>query len=106
MRQYKKENRKYPSKLKVSKVTPVFKDDDDTDPNNYRAISLLSIFNQIFEKLMYKHLVNFIEKHNLIDKRNMVSVRAFPLIMQSWILIAQSKVTWIKNVLPARHLLI
>ena len=58
---------KYPSKLKVSKVTPVFKDDDDTNPNNYRPISLLSIFNRIFEKLMYKRLVNFIEKHNLID---------------------------------------
>ena len=58
---------KYPSKLKVSKVTPVFKDDDDTDHNNYRPISLLSIFNRIFEKLMYKRLVNFIEKHNLID---------------------------------------
>ena len=58
---------KYPSKLKVSKVTPVFKDDDDTDPNNYRPISILSIFNRIFEKLMCKRLVNFIEKHNLIN---------------------------------------
>ena len=58
---------KYLSKLKVSKATPVFKDDDDTDPNNYRLISLLSIFNRIFEKLIYKRLVNFIEIHNLID---------------------------------------
>ena len=32
----------YPSKLKIAKITPVFKSDDDTDANNYRPISLLS----------------------------------------------------------------
>ena len=53
--------------LTLTQVTPVFKDDDDTDPNNYRPVSLLSIFNRIFEMLMYKRLVNFIEKHNFID---------------------------------------
>ena len=33
--------------LTLTQVTPVFKDDDDTDPNNYRPVSLLSIFNRI-----------------------------------------------------------
>ena len=44
----------FPKKLKLAKVVPVFKNGDDTDPNNYRPISLLSIFNRIFERLMYK----------------------------------------------------
>ena len=57
---------KYPSKLKMSKITPIYKADDETDPNNYRPISLLSIFNRIFEKMMYKRLANFIEKNNLL----------------------------------------
>ena len=39
----------YPSKLKHAKIIPIFKSDDDTDPNNYRPISLLSISNRIFE---------------------------------------------------------
>jgi len=30
---------KYPSKLKISKVNTIFKADDMTDPNNYRAIT-------------------------------------------------------------------
>ena len=34
----------YPSKLKHAKVIPVFKCDDETDPSNYRLISLLSVF--------------------------------------------------------------
>ena len=49
----------FPSKLKLAKVVPVYKSDDVTDPNNYRPISLLSIFNQIFEKLIYKRLKSF-----------------------------------------------
>ena len=44
----------YPSKLKIGKITPIFKSDDESDANNYRPISLLSNFNRIFEKIMYK----------------------------------------------------
>ena len=58
---------KYPSKLKISKVTPIFKVGDETDPDNYRPISLLSNLNRVFEKLMYNRLIQFINKHNLLD---------------------------------------
>ena len=44
----------YPSKLKMAKITPVFKGDDDTHANNYRRISLLSNFNRVFEKIIRK----------------------------------------------------
>ena len=57
---------KCPSKLKMSKNIPIYKADDETDPNNYRPISLLSIFNIIFEKMIYKRIANFIEKNNLL----------------------------------------
>ena len=36
----------------MAKIIPIFKADDKTDANNYRPISLLSNFNQIFEKLI------------------------------------------------------
>lgn len=52
----------YPSKLKHAKTIPVLKNEDESDPNNYRPISLLSVFNRIFEKLMYKRLEPFIDK--------------------------------------------
>ena len=50
----------------MSKIVPVFKSDDEYDPNNYRPISLLSNFNRTYEKLMYTHMVSFIEKNELL----------------------------------------
>ena len=56
----------YPAKLKLAKVVPVFKDDDDTLPENYRPISLLSIYNLTFEKLIHARLTKFINMNNII----------------------------------------
>ena len=53
----------YPHLLKHAKVIPVYKTGDETDPCNYRPISLLSVFNRLFEKLMYKRLRSFCEKN-------------------------------------------
>ena len=53
----------YPAKLKISKITPVFKNDDET---NYRPISLLSNFNRILEKLMYNRMIDFIDQNDII----------------------------------------
>ena len=55
----------YPHKLKHAIVTPIYKADDETDPNNYRPISLLSVFNRIFEKLMYKRLKSFKNRNDI-----------------------------------------
>ena len=59
----------YPAKFKLAKVVPVFKDDDDTLPENYRPISLLSIYNRIFEKLIHARLTKFINNNNIIYNR-------------------------------------
>ena len=58
---------KYPSKLKQAKVIPVFKSEDPiTDLSNYRPVSLLSVFNRTFEKLMYKRLKSFIDSNGIL----------------------------------------
>ena len=55
-----------PDVLKVSKVTPVDKGGEVMDPSNFRPISTLSALTQIFEKLVYKQLINYIEKHDIL----------------------------------------
>jgi len=57
----------YPNKLKMAKIVPIFKQDDETDANNYRPISLLSNFNRIFEKIVFKRMESFIERKNLLS---------------------------------------
>ena len=56
----------YPSKLKKAKVIPVFQTEDETDAHNYRPITLLSIFDRIFEKVMYKRMIHFINFKNIL----------------------------------------
>jgi len=54
--------------LQLAKVVPVVKSGEDTDPNNYHSISLLSAFNRIFERLMYKRLKSFSKIDGLFYK--------------------------------------
>ncbi|CAB3991318.1 Hypothetical predicted protein [Paramuricea clavata] len=62
-----------PTSLKLAKVIPVFKKGLQNYLNNYRPISLLSIFNKILEKLVYKRLHQYLEwkeilKDDLVDE--------------------------------------
>ena len=56
----------YPSKLKGAKVIPVNKTGDRSEPGNYRPISVLSVFNRLFERLMHERLTSFIEKKKIL----------------------------------------
>ena len=77
----------YPSKLKHAKVSPVYKTGDRTEPGNYRPISLLSVFNRLFKRLMHKGLTSFIEKKNtFFIMHSMVSEQTVLLSRQFWIL--------------------
>jgi len=59
---------KVPNLLKMAKVIPIFKKGDNRFPENYRPISLLSIFDKIFEKIVCRRILNFWNKHNVIYK--------------------------------------
>ena len=58
----------FPDELKIAKVIPIYKSGDKTSIENYRPISVLSVFSKILEKIMYNHLINFINKHNILYK--------------------------------------
>ena len=56
----------YPNELKTAKVVAIYKKGHHYLTENYRPISLLSTFNKIFEKLLHKRLLSFIEKHKIL----------------------------------------
>ena len=60
----------FPNELKVSNIIPLFKAEDPMMFNNYRPVSLLSIFSKIYEKAMYSRIVDFLETHKILyDKQ-------------------------------------
>ena len=60
---------RYPSNLKIAKVSPIHKGGDKNDIDNYRPISVLTQFNRILERLIAKRLVSFFERFNIISKK-------------------------------------
>ena len=72
-----------PDLFKIATVTPVFKKGGQTSLNNYRPISVLSIFNKLLEKLMQKRILQFLEKKKVINASSLASVQITPLIMLS-----------------------
>lgn len=55
-----------PHSLKVAKVIPIYKAGDPTLVSNYRPVSVLPCFSKIMEKLVYKRLLKYLEKHNIL----------------------------------------
>ena len=58
----------YPSLLKISKVTPIFKKGSHLLPDNYRPISVLGHINKIYETLLYSRLSTHFNNNNLLYK--------------------------------------
>ena len=56
----------FPEKLKIMKVIPLHKGGSTQDLNNFRPISLLSIFDKIIEKILHKRLYQFLEHHHIL----------------------------------------
>jgi len=57
----------FPNKMKTARVVPIFKSGDNSNPDNYRPISLLSNFSKILEKIIANRLVCFLEENDIIS---------------------------------------
>ena len=56
----------FPDSVKIANVVPIHKKGSTLDINNYRPISLLSVFSKVFEKCMYQRLNDFLEVNEII----------------------------------------
>ena len=57
-----------PNELKIARVIPLFKADNNMLISNYRPVSVLPVFSKILERLMYNRLYSFIIKHDVLYK--------------------------------------
>jgi len=58
----------FPHIWKQANVIPIFKKGEKSSPKNYRPVSLLNILGKIMEKIIFKHMYNHLNKHDIIYK--------------------------------------
>ena len=56
----------FPDFWKLERVTRIIKSGNKSDANNYRPISIISVFARIFEKIVYDQLYNFLTIKNIL----------------------------------------
>ena len=56
----------FPTRLKFSQITPLFKKGSKSEIANYRPISLLTFFSKIFEKVIFNRLRDHVTNHNIL----------------------------------------
>ena len=56
----------FPSCLKIADVEPIFKTADKCQVNNYRPVSLLSVFSKVIEKVVYTGTIDFLIHHSIL----------------------------------------
>ena len=59
----------FPQPWKEAKISPIFKNGSKDDVNNYRPISILPTLSKIIEKWIQKHLMSFLNNHNLLHEK-------------------------------------
>jgi Reverse transcriptase (RNA-dependent DNA polymerase) len=58
----------FPNSLKISKITPIFKDGNRQNVANYRPIAILPVVSKVFEKVIKNRLTEYLDKGNIINK--------------------------------------
>ena len=57
----------FPSELKLARVVPVFKSGDPSlITSYYRPISVYNFFSNVFEKVIYYHIISLIHKNDVL----------------------------------------
>ena len=59
----------FPDKLKIAKVSPIFKNGEKDRLTNYRPISVLPCFSKILERIMYDRLYSYLIENKKLSKK-------------------------------------
>ena len=59
----------FPDKLKIGKVSPIFKNGEKDHLTNYRPISVLPCFSKVLERIMYDRLYSYLTENKILFKK-------------------------------------
>ena len=81
----------------LSVIIPLFKKGDDSDPDNYGGISLLSIVSKVFAAILNKRLYAWAENEEKISKEQAGFRKGYSTIDQTFL------ITMVKSKLDSRR---
>ena len=58
----------FPSRWKIARVIPLYKQGDKSDVSNYRPIAILSPLSKVFEKILKERISSYLDKINFFTK--------------------------------------
>ena len=59
----------FPDKLKISTISPIFKNGEKDLLTNYRPISVLPCFSKILERIIYDRLYSYLTEYKILFKK-------------------------------------
>ena len=59
----------FPDELKIGKISPIYKKDDEQHIENYRPVSTLPIYGKIFEKTIYIRFYSYFVSQNILHDK-------------------------------------
>ena len=59
----------FPREWVIGNITPIPKEGDPLDPNNWRPVTILPLPSKLLEKAVHYQLMNYFQNQNLLDER-------------------------------------
>ena len=63
------DDKQFPTLMKYSKIIPLFKAGEKSDPSNFRPISILPVLSKIFEKIIFNQLLSHFTCNKLLHDK-------------------------------------
>ena len=62
--------REFPDEMKLANILPIYKSENEQLVQNYTPISVLPYFSKIYERVIYNHIIDYIDDHTILyDKQ-------------------------------------
>ena len=83
----------FPEDCKSARVTPLFKQSDRDDVNNYPPISAIPVVVKVFERILYEQLYAYLKMHDIICKHQ----SSFRAIYSPFTALLEATHSWVYN---------
>ena len=84
----------FPDIWKIVRITPIFKSGAKNDVNNYRPMSVISVFSRILERIVHDHLYECLKANKVITSNQSVFQKLYSMITS----LIYSTYFWYENI--------